>query len=152
MRKNKFVHYEISNFCHEGFLAKHNSSYWKGEHYLGLGPSAHSFNGVSRQWNVSNNAEYVRAINENKIFFEEEMLTDDQRYNEYILTSLRTMWGVDIVQVEKVFGKERVAYCLAEALPYIDAGALLKKENKLLLTDKGKFIADKITSDLFIAS
>lgn len=97
LEKHNFIHYEISNFAKEGFFSKHNSNYWKGEHYLGLGPSAHSFDGKSRQWNIANNNLYIKYLQEkSEIYFEKEILTEAERYNEYILTSLRTIWGIDI--------------------------------------------------------
>ena len=150
MNKNNFIQYEISNFCKDEFYSKHNSNYWLKENYLGLGPSAHSFNGSSRQWNVSNNALYIQAIEKGELSFEKEELTAGQRYNEYILTSLRTMWGTDLNYIEKEFGKEYLTDCLAEAAIYIEENKILLEKNKLILSDKGKLFADKIASDLFI--
>lgn len=149
MKQNDFIHYEISNFCKEGYHSQHNSSYWLKENYLGLGPSAHSYNGVSRQWNISNNALYIQSLEKNKLNFEEEILTVAQKYNEYILTSLRTIWGIDLKYIEIFFGTDHKNYCLKEAERYIAQGNLLIKENKLFLTQKGKLLADKIASDLF---
>ncbi|HNO71581.1 MAG TPA: radical SAM family heme chaperone HemW, partial [Bacteroidia bacterium] len=106
MLANGFLHYEISNFCKEGFYSKHNSSYWLGKSYLGLGPSAHSYNGVVRQWNVKSNSKYISSLKENIIPMENEILTEHQKYNEYILTSLRTMWGVDEKKIESHFSNE----------------------------------------------
>ncbi|MGZ4035762.1 MAG: radical SAM family heme chaperone HemW [Bacteroidia bacterium] len=149
MHANDFVQYEISNFCKDGFYSKHNSNYWLKENYLGLGPSAHSFNGTSRQWNISNNALYIRSLEEGELNFEKEVLTTGQRYNEYILTSLRTIWGTDLNYIEQQFGKDYYNYCLNEAEKYIRSENMLNEENKLFLTDKGKLLADKISSDLF---
>ncbi len=149
MKKFNFVQYEISNFCKEGYYSKHNSNYWLKENYLGLGPSAHSYNGTSRQWNISNNALYISGIENKKLNFEIEELTLSQRYNEYILTSLRTMWGTSIDYIKLNFGDDFVRYCLQEAKKYFEAKDLINEENKLFLTDKGKLIADKIASDLF---
>ncbi len=149
MKQNDFIHYEISNFCKEGFHSRHNSNYWLKENYLGLGPSAHSYNGVSRQWNISNNALYIQSIEKNKLNFEEEILTTTQKYNEYILTSLRTIWGTDLTYIETAFGKDYKNYCIKESERYIMEENLLNKENKLFLSDKGKLLADKIASDLF---
>jgi oxygen-independent coproporphyrinogen-3 oxidase len=149
MKNNKFVQYEISNFCKEGHYSKHNSNYWLKENYLGLGPSAHSYNGNSRQWNVSNNAVYIREVEKGNLKFEKEELTPRQNYNEYVLTSLRTMWGTDLNYIEKNFGIESVKYCLKEAEKYIVTADLLNEKNKLFLTDKGKLIADRIAGDLF---
>jgi oxygen-independent coproporphyrinogen III oxidase len=150
MKNNNFIQYEISNFCKEGNYSKHNSNYWLKENYLGLGPSAHSYNGMSRQWNVSNNAIYIAELEKNKLKFEREELTPVQRYNEYILTSLRTMWGSDLQMIGQNFGNEFSEYCLKEAGRYIASGDLLIEKNKLFLTDKGKLIADRIASDLFL--
>jgi len=149
MKINGFYQYEISNFCKEGFYSRHNSSYWKQEHYLGLGPSAHSFDGVSRQWNIANNNSYTQSLKKNEILFEKEILTKEQRYNEYILTSLRTMWGTDLDYIKNNLGNDLLNYCLEEAKLYLLSGNLKQMENKLYLTDKGKLFADKIASDLF---
>ncbi len=149
MRKNNFVQYEISNFCKDGFFSRHNSNYWLKELYLGLGPSAHSYNGNSRQSNISNNALYIQALEKNKIPFEEEILSTSQRYNEYVLTSLRTMWGTDLKYIEDHFGKDYLGYCLSEAEKYIHKEELKNEKNKLFLTDKGKLFADKIAGNLF---
>jgi len=149
MHQNDFVQYEISNFCRNGAFSKHNSNYWKKENYLGLGPSAHSFNGATRQWNISNNALYIQSIEKGELNFEKEILSKDQRYNEYIMTSLRTIWGLDLNYLEQNFGKEYLEYCLKEAEHYIKTENVLNEENKLYLSDKGKLIADKIASDLF---
>ena len=152
MRKNNFIHYEISNFCKEGFYSRHNSNYWKGEKYLGLGPSAHSYNGISRQWNVSNNALYIKAISEGRLKYEIEMLTTEQRYNEYVLTTLRTIWGTSLQHIENEFGKEYLRHCLSEADEYFSSGVLVRKEEHLYLTEEGKLVADRVASDLFIIS
>ncbi len=150
MNTHGFTQYEISNFCKPGFHSKHNSSYWLKENYLGLGPSAHSFNGTSRQWNISNNPLYIQALLKGEMNFEKEELTSNQRYNEYVLTSLRTMWGSDLGYIEKVFGIPYLTHCMAEARPYLESKKLLLKENKLFLSDQGKLFADKIASDLFL--
>ncbi|MBK7818423.1 MAG: radical SAM family heme chaperone HemW [Sphingobacteriaceae bacterium] len=105
LQKNGFVHYEISNFGKENFFSKHNSNYWKGAKYLGLGPSAHSFNTQSRQWNISSNSAYIKKVNSAETYFELETLTDAEHYNEYILTRLRTIWGCDTKEIEQRFGK-----------------------------------------------
>ena len=149
MQKNNFIQYEISNFCQDNFFSRHNSNYWLKETYLGLGPSAHSYNGISRQWNISNNALYIQSLEKNQLNFEKEILTITQNYNEYILTALRTMWGVNLKYIEEYFGKDYLSYCLNEASKHIDTGDLLNTENKLFLTDKGKLFADRIASNLF---
>ncbi len=149
MQKNNFVQYEISNFCKENFFSRHNSSYWLKETYLGVGPSAHSFNGNSRQWNISNNALYIQSLEKNQLNFYKEIITTKQKNNEYILTSLRTIWGTDLIYVAEHFGKNYLTYCVNESAKYIDTGEVENKENKLLLTNKGKLFADKIASNLF---
>jgi oxygen-independent coproporphyrinogen III oxidase len=149
MKNNNFIQYEISNFCKKGYYSKHNSNYWLKEKYLGLGPSAHSYNGVDRQWNVSNNAIYIRELEKDNLKFEKEELTADQRYNEYVLTSLRTIWGTDINYIADNFGEKISEYCLKNAEKYLRAEDLINEKNKLFLTDKGKLIADRIASDLF---
>ncbi|MEW6468674.1 MAG: radical SAM family heme chaperone HemW [Bacteroidota bacterium] len=149
MKKHDFIQYEISNFCKEGFHSRHNSSYWKGEHYLGLGPSAHSFDGASRQWNVADNKRYIAALEKGELDFTKEVLSTEQRYNDYILTSLRTMWGTGLEHIRSAFGTPFHEHILAEARKYLESGHLQEKENRLFLTDKGKLIADRIASDLF---
>jgi oxygen-independent coproporphyrinogen-3 oxidase len=150
MDKYGYDQYEISNFCKEGKFSEHNTAYWFGEKYLGLGPSAHSYNGTTRQWNVSNNPLYIKSINENKIPYEIETLTNEQRFNEYILTSLRTKWGTDINKVEKDFGTEDKETLMNQVMNYLERGLIIKKDNHFFLTNKGKLIADTITSDLFL--
>ncbi|NOX85572.1 MAG: radical SAM family heme chaperone HemW, partial [Chlorobi bacterium] len=108
--ENNYIHYEISNFAREGFYSKHNSIYWLGGHYIGLGPSAHSYNGYSRQWNVSNMKKYIEAEKTKKITFEKEILTKNQHYNEYVMTALRTVWGCDLEHIQNVFGEKYFNY------------------------------------------
>ncbi len=149
MKQQSFVQYEISNFCKDNFYSKHNSNYWLKEKYLGLGPSAHSYNGSTRQWNISNNALYIKGVEENKLNFELEELSDSQRYNEYILTSLRTIWGTSLDVISSSYGNNYQTYCLKEVEKYILSEDVKIEANKLFLTNKGKLIADKIASDLF---
>lgn len=149
MEENGFVHYEISNFALPGFYSKHNSLYWLGGNYLGFGPSAHSFNGISRQWNVSNLAQYIQHAGLAASVAEKEVLTKQQKYNEYVMTSLRTSWGCDLEHIENVFGKDYKNHCLAEAQKYIIENQLRIEKNQLLLTNKGKFFADGIAAALF---
>jgi oxygen-independent coproporphyrinogen III oxidase len=149
-QKHDFIHYEISNFAREGFYSKHNSIYWLGGHYLGLGPSAHSFNGASRQWNVSNISKYIKLTDYQTSLEEKEVLTLDQRYNEYVMTSLRTIWGCDTVHILNVFGEKYEAYFTKNASPFIEKGLLYRDGSKYFLTDTGKLFADGIASDLFI--
>ena len=150
MNKNNFIHYEISNFAKEGFISKHNSNYWFKEKYLGLGPSAHSFDGNSRQWNISNNALYVESLNRSQLNYEKEMLSKTNQYNEYVMTSLRTMWGTDLNYIQKHFDKNYYDYIIQESNHYVYSGYLINSNNKIILSDSGKLLADKIASDLFM--
>ena len=150
MNNQGFIHYEISNFCKEGFFSRHNSNYWKQQKYLGLGPSAHSFDLDSRQWNVANLQQYIQSINAGNIPFEKEILTASQKYNEYIMTGLRTIWGVNLKEVKLKFGEEFLSYLNKNSRKYITDKTMELKENALILTEKGKFLADGIASDLFI--
>ena len=152
MEKNGYEQYEISNFCKDERYSKHNSAYWLKENYLGLGPSAHSFNGNSRQWNIANNSLYIESISKGIIPQEKEILTIAQQFNEYILTSLRTKWGVNIYRVEKDFGGEIKSTFMKQVNEYIDKGLLVLDDKKevVLLTKEGKLLADNITSDLFL--
>ena len=141
-----YDHYEISNFAKPGFRSRHNSSYWQGKKYLGLGPSAHSFNGESRQWNISNNNVYIESLTENKIPFEKETLTQSQKTNEYIMTALRTLEGLDLKELPAAVGHE----LRNTSKKFIETGKLILKENKLVLTKEGKLFADGIAAELFI--
>lgn len=143
-----FEHYEISNFAQPGHRARHNSSYWTGEHYLGIGPSAHSFDGISRQWNVANNAQYLRNMTDQKPFFERELLTPAQQYNEYVMTGLRTTWGVEEARIG-TFGEDFMAHFRAEAAPLLAAGQLESVGGRICVARKSRFLADGIASDLF---
>lgn len=149
LSENGFEQYEISNFAKDVYLSKHNSNYWKGEHYLGIGPSAHSFNGISRQWNVANNNQYVKAVEQNLPCFEVEVLTKEQQYNEYILTTLRTKWGVDEDYIFDHFGQKMIDYFKKSSKNYRESEFLLKNGSTNILSEKGKFLADRIASDLF---
>ena len=148
--KHGFIHYEISNFCKEGMQSRHNSSYWTNEHYLGIGPSAHSYNGVSRQFNIANNAKYIKGIDAGTPDVEIEILTEANKFNEYIMTRLRTAWGVKPGFISEGFGKETLNAFLSGVEPYISSGHLQWKQDSLILTQKGKLLADKIASDLFV--
>ncbi len=149
MNEAGYEHYEISNFCKPGCRSKHNSSYWQRKSYLGLGPSAHSFNGISRQWNVANNALYIRSLFKNVLPFEIETLTTDQRHNEYIMTSLRTLEGISLQKVTNEFGELRTQELLKSAQPYIQHRTLKLENRHLQTTIKGKLLADGIAADLF---
>jgi oxygen-independent coproporphyrinogen-3 oxidase len=148
--KHGFTHYEISNFGKEGMYSRHNSSYWKNEPYLGIGPSAHSYNGSSRQWNISNNALYIKGIEASETIFEIENLTEADKFNEYVMTGLRTIWGINLDYVKTSFGEDILQELLQDSKPYIDSGHMQQNRENVTLTQKGKLIADKIASDLFI--
>jgi len=143
-----FIHYEISNFGLPGFLSIHNSNYWKQVSYLGLGPSAHSFNGYSRQWNIRDIRKYIKAVNSGSLFFEKEELDRKTRFNEYIMTSLRTMWGINLDYVEKVFDKEGYDYIKNLSGKFIDYGLMKQEKETLALTNQGMMISDNIISEL----
>ena len=149
LREAGYEHYEISNFAKPGYRSRHNSSYWQGKKYLGIGPSAHSYNGNGRRWNIANNALYIQSIKNNLIPFEEEKLTDTQRLNEYIMTSLRTIEGLDLKFIDKNFSlqeRKRIESC---ANNYLKRKLLIIKNEKVALADEGKLFADGIASDLF---
>ncbi len=145
-----FIHYEISNFGKPGYFSIHNSNYWKQVNYLGLGPSAHSFNGYSRQWNVRDLKKYIKAINSGTLLFEKEELDKRTRFNEYIMTSLRTMWGIDLEYVEKTFEKEGYDYIVNLSGKFIDYGLMKQEKKTLVLTNQGKMISDNIISEFMI--
>ncbi len=145
---NGYDHYEISNFSKPGFQSQHNSSYWKGARYLGVGPGAHSFDGGSRQFNVRNNAVYIRSLNKGEVPFEKELLTRENKINEYIMTSLRTSWGCDLNYLKASFGDDLIARC-GKYLAFIQLENLATIDKGVLrLTRKGKLLADKIAEDL----
>lgn len=147
---NDYLHYEISNFCKKNFESKHNSSYWKGISYLGVGTSAHSYNGTSRQWNVSNVNDYIKCIqSDNNDYFETEILSDTEKYNEYVMTSLRTSWGIDIETIKTKFGSKYALHFEQKINDFIVTKAILKTSNIYTLTQYGKTICDYITVDLF---
>ncbi len=145
-----YEHYEISNFAKPGFRSKHNTSYWQGKKYLGLGPSAHSFNGISRQWNISNNNVYIESLSKNEIPFEKETLTDTQKLNEYIMTSLRTVEGLDLVKVSSRQSAVGSQQFLMKSRRFILQGKMIEENNFLKLTREGKLFADGIAAELFI--
>ncbi len=145
-----FIHYEISNFGKPGYFSLHNSNYWKQINYLGLGPSAHSFNGYSRQWNVRDLKSYIKSVNSGKPFFEKEELDTKTRFNEYLITSLRTMWGIDLDFVEKTFEKEGYDYIINLAGKFKEYGLMKQDNNNLILTNQGKMISDNIISEFIM--
>ena len=150
LSENGFIHYELSNFGKENYFSKNNSSYWLGKKYIGIGPSAHSYDGKNRGWNLSNNSLYIKSIQENKLPIEIETLTKTDRYNEYIMTGLRTIWGVSLERVEQEFGKTYLDYLNRQAAKFIEDHLLFVDDNILRTTKKGKFLSDGIASDLFL--
>lgn len=149
MKRFGFIHYEISNFAQPDCFARHNSNYWLGVPYLGIGPSAHSFNGLSRQWNIANNAKYIKSLNEDIVPFTREDLTDVQRYNEYVMTTLRTIWGCDPSVIDSKFGKIFLKYFNKKVLQYIQNQTVITDGKKYYLTDTGRLLADRIAMELF---
>ncbi|VXB12999.1 Oxygen-independent coproporphyrinogen-III oxidase-like protein [Flavobacterium sp. 9R] len=149
LEKNGFIHYELSNFGKENYFSKNNSAYWLGKKYIGIGPSAHSYDGISRSWNVANNALYLKAIQQNQLPNEKEILSTADRYNEYIMTGLRTIWGVALDRIEKEFGERYLDYLIKQSEKFIKDELLSIENNILKPTPKGKFLTDGIASDLF---
>jgi oxygen-independent coproporphyrinogen-3 oxidase len=144
-----YEQYEISNFARPGWHSRHNSNYWQGKKYLGIGPSAHSFNGTSRQWNVANNARYIQSINNGSVPFEMETLTPEQCYNEYVMTSLRTIWGSDLQKIEALGGHFKQHF-LKNVKQFLDISLLENNAGNYKLTFGGKLFADRISAALFI--
>lgn len=145
---HNFEHYETSNFAKKGLFSKHNSNYWTGAKYLGVGAGAHSYNGTNRQWNISDNKTYIQGILLNEASREEEKLSQTEAYNEYIMTGLRTMWGCNLNILNEKFGHEMLNFCLKLAEPHIENGHLINKENILYIVPEAIFISDTIMSDL----
>ena len=143
-----FLHYEISNFARPGYLSRHNSAYWTGKKYLGIGPSAHSYDAESRQWNVSSLLHYIKGVKEESPCIETERLSGNDKYNEYILTGLRTGWVINLSYILTKFGEEKYNYCIMQAKRPVDSGYLLREGDKLLFSRKGLFISDSIMADL----
>lgn len=150
MEDSGFMHYEISNFCRDENFSRHNKGYWSGMKYLGLGPAAHSYNGNSRQWNPSNLVKYIEALEHSEPEQESEILTTENKYNEYILTSLRTIWGTDLGYIGTAFGNDYLKHVLSRAAKYLENETVIKSRNILKLTGKGKLFADGIAADLFM--
>ncbi len=150
LSENEFIHYELSNFGKENYFSKNNSSYWLGKKYIGIGPSAHSYDGEKRSWNVSNNSLYIKSIQENKLPSETEILSKTDKYNEYVMTGLRTIWGISLDRIQNEFGKTYLNYLNQRAVKYIKEHLLFVDENILRTTKKGKFLSDGIASDLFL--
>ena len=152
MEEAGYEHYEISNFARPGFRSRHNTSYWQGKKYLGLGPSAHSFNGAARQWNIANNALYTQSLAKDLVPFEEEKLDAVQRLNEYIMISLRTMEGIDLHRLEQQFGPAAHTTVIASLQPYLLRNQCTINDGHIVLTREGKLFADGIASALFLGA
>ena len=152
LEANGFIHYELSNFGKENYFSKNNSAYWLGKKYIGIGPSAHSYDGVSRSWNIANNVLYLKSIQENQLPSEKEILSVSDRYNEYIMTGLRTIWGVSLSRIENEFGLTYLEYLKKQSQKYLNDDLLFLEMDILKPTSKGKFLTDGIASDLFIVN
>jgi len=149
LQQNGFIHYELSNFGKENYFSKNNSAYWLGKKYIGIGPSAHSYDGEKRGWNIANNSLYLKSIENNELPIETEILTKSDRYNEYIMTGLRTIWGVSLERIETEFGLEYLNYLKKQSQKFLSDDLLSVENNILKPTLKGKFLTDGIASDLF---
>lgn len=149
LQQNGFIHYELSNFGKKGYFSKNNSAYWLGKKYIGIGPSAHSYDGEKRGWNIANNSLYLKSIQEGVLPIETETLTLSDRYNEYIMTGLRTIWGVSLERIETEFGSDYLKYLNKQSQKFLDDNLLSIENNILKPTSKGKFLTDGIASDLF---
>ena len=147
-----FDHYEISNFGLPGYHSKHNSNYWKNKKYMGIGPSAHSYNSTSRQWNISANASYILSIKNKQVPAEVEVLSLNDRFNEYIMTGLRTKWGLNKLFIEQEFGSDLHTFFIGQIEKYITSGEAILKDEIIVLSDEGKCIADRIASECFKVS
>ena len=144
------THYETCSFGHPDYFSKHNTSYWLGKTYMGVGPSAHSFDGTKRSWNVSNNSKYIKALEVDKLPFESEVLSVENRFNEYIMTGLRTIWGISLEKIEADYGVKIKDYLLQNSEKFISSNTLVIEDNHLKITTSGKFLSDGIASDLFL--
>ena len=145
-----FVQYEISNFCKDKVISKHNSSYWKRKKYIGIGPSAHSFDGNSRQWNIKSNSKYILKLKNQQEYYEIEKLSENEKYNEYVLTTLRTMWGINQKYLTNNYNKKINLKFTALIKKWIESGDVIKENENFKLSKKGMLMADGIASDLFV--
>ncbi|WP_339714426.1 radical SAM family heme chaperone HemW [uncultured Kriegella sp.] len=152
LAKAGYVCYEISNFGKPNYFSKNNTAYWQGKKYMGIGPSAHSYDGKNRGWNVRNNIKYIKEITDGQLPMEVETLSRTDRYNEYIMTGLRTIWGVSLLRVENDFGKNSLEYLHQQTRKYIEQDLLYIQDGTLLVTKKGKFLTDGIAADLFMVN
>lgn len=149
MKEAGYINYEFSNFSKPGFESRNNTAYWTGKSYLGIGPSAHSFNGKKRSWNIANNSIYIKKINEHKLPSEHETLSATDRYNEYVMTRLRTIWGIDLYEIEQEFGLPFRAYITEQAQIFLKDQLLFEENEHYKISEKGKFLSDGIAAELF---
>lgn len=150
MKKAGFESYEISNFGKPGYFSKNNTAYWQQKKYIGIGPSAHSFDGKRRGWNINNNPKYIASLEKNELPMKLEVLTTADKYNEYVMTGLRTIWGVSLEKVKTEFGVQYLHYLEKQTAKYLEEHLLYIDGDKLLATKKGRFLADGIAADLFM--
>ena len=150
MDANGFVNYETSNFGKPNYFSKNNTAYWLGKKYIGIGPSAHSYDGTRRSWNIANNAKYLKALHNLERPMEEEILSKTDRYNEYVMTGLRTIWGISLERVHQEFGKNYHEYLLQQSEYYRQEHLLILENNTLITSKKGKFLADGMAANLFM--
>ena len=150
MSKHEYINYELSSFAKKGYFSKNNSAYWLRKKYIGIGPSAHSFDGTYRSWNVSNNALYIKDITNNKMFFEKEKLSIIDKYNEYVMTGLRTYWGISLTYLENNFGSFYKRHFENKVIKFVDSSLVVVNNDVFTSTIKGKFLADGIASELFL--
>ena len=150
LEKEGFENYEFSNFGKPGYYSRNNTAYWFGKSYLGIGPSAHSFDGTARTWNISNNTLYIKSIEKGELPSEREVLSPRDRYNEYIMTRLRTKWGILLKEVEEDFGPEYAEYLIKEAQPLLKKGLMEQERGSLFISRKAKFLSDGIAAELFL--
>lgn len=148
LKENGYIHYEISNYAKEGFFSRHNSSYWKSISYLGIGPSAHSYNKNTRSWNISSIYDYIKNSKDNIFNAEIEPVDKKTAYNDYVLTRLRTMWGADLNEIETLFGEEYKRYFRSNVSEFLKSGEVVQENGKIKITETGLFISDRIMSDL----
>jgi len=149
LQENEFIHYELSNFGKKGYFSKNNTSYWQGKKYIGIGPSAHSYNQTHRSWNIANNSIYINEIKNEKLPKQTEKLTISDKYNEYIMTGLRTIWGISLDKIQTDFGKNYCDYLIQNAKKMLENGFLKIDNQKITITEKGKFLSDGLASQLF---
>ena len=150
LEQEKFVHYELSNFGKQNYFSKNNTAYWLGKSYIGIGPSAHSFDGKLRSWNVRNNTKYIKEIEQDRLPIEREVLSVTDRYNEYVMTGLRTIWGVSLEKIKTDFGSKYVTYIQTESEKYIQQKLLCIEDDTLKTTKEGAFLVDGIAAHLFL--